>query len=123
MTNNKTIFSKASTGINYPFMKRTSLFVTTLVGGLLLPTLAHAQTNQGVANLHDVLQKVYDKMSPMCENLLQLSQAIGAIGVTFFIGFRVWKHIARAEAIDFRSEEHTSELQSHSDLVCRLLLE
>src|SRR5438034_8449526 len=26
-------------------------------------------------------------------------------------------------AIDGRSEEHTSELQSHSDLVCRLLLE
>src|SRR5947207_7836122 len=25
--------------------------------------------------------------------------------------------------IDWRSEEHTSELQSHSDLVCRLLLE
>src|SRR5260221_10300124 len=25
--------------------------------------------------------------------------------------------------IDLRSEEHTSELQSHSDLVCRLLLE
>src|SRR5438034_4893594 len=28
-----------------------------------------------------------------------------------------------AEAIAVRSEEHTSELQSHSDLVCRLLLE
>src|SRR5438034_7183903 len=26
-------------------------------------------------------------------------------------------------AEDLRSEEHTSELQSHSDLVCRLLLE
>src|SRR5260221_8826038 len=26
-------------------------------------------------------------------------------------------------ASDVRSEEHTSELQSHSDLVCRLLLE
>src|SRR5438034_1977051 len=26
-------------------------------------------------------------------------------------------------AVDLRSEEHTSELQSHSDLVCRLLLE
>src|SRR5437588_8361320 len=26
-------------------------------------------------------------------------------------------------ALDLRSEEHTSELQSHSDLVCRLLLE
>src|SRR5438132_13315665 len=27
------------------------------------------------------------------------------------------------ELIAYRSEEHTSELQSHSDLVCRLLLE
>src|SRR5437588_4494013 len=26
-------------------------------------------------------------------------------------------------ALPYRSEEHTSELQSHSDLVCRLLLE
>src|SRR5260221_3479919 len=29
----------------------------------------------------------------------------------------------RSSFLDFRSEEHTSELQSHSDLVCRLLLE
>src|SRR5260221_6031144 len=29
----------------------------------------------------------------------------------------------RARATEVRSEEHTSELQSHSDLVCRLLLE
>src|SRR5260221_3680731 len=28
-----------------------------------------------------------------------------------------------AEVLKSRSEEHTSELQSHSDLVCRLLLE
>src|SRR5436190_13862973 len=27
------------------------------------------------------------------------------------------------QGVAFRSEEHTSELQSHSDLVCRLLLE
>src|SRR5437588_6191997 len=30
---------------------------------------------------------------------------------------------ARSIARKIRSEEHTSELQSHSDLVCRLLLE
>src|SRR2546428_5669843 len=30
---------------------------------------------------------------------------------------------AQAEATERRSEEHTSELQSRSDLVCRLLLE
>src|SRR5438034_7434363 len=31
--------------------------------------------------------------------------------------------VSRVARIDRRSEEHTSELQSHSDLVCRLLLE
>src|SRR2546430_11788010 len=30
---------------------------------------------------------------------------------------------ARCTATEFRSEEHTSELQSQSNLVCRLLLE
>src|SRR5437588_8637672 len=30
---------------------------------------------------------------------------------------------AKVAILDLRSEEHTSELQSHSDLVCRLLLE
>src|SRR5690606_39588677 len=32
---------------------------------------------------------------------------------------RVWAH----DCADFRSEEHTSELQSRENLVCRLLLE
>src|SRR5260221_3386435 len=32
-------------------------------------------------------------------------------------------HVPTAAWLDGRSEEHTSELQSHSDLVCRLLLE
>src|SRR5947207_11640068 len=31
--------------------------------------------------------------------------------------------IEACHGVAFRSEEHTSELQSHSDLVCRLLLE
>src|SRR5260221_5834464 len=31
------------------------------------------------------------------------------------------RHVTRSRVI--RSEEHTSELQSHSDIVCRLLLE
>src|SRR2546421_2091196 len=32
-------------------------------------------------------------------------------------------HEMREQVLDTRSEEHTSELQSRSDLVCRLLLE
>src|SRR5690242_21166981 len=34
-----------------------------------------------------------------------------------------WKSFARATGATARSEEHTSELQSHVNLVCRLLLE
>src|SRR5437773_10002577 len=32
-------------------------------------------------------------------------------------------HLSVGESYEIRSEEHTSELQSHHDLVCRLLLE
>src|SRR5947207_8686734 len=35
----------------------------------------------------------------------------------------IYPHRARPGSTWPRSEEHTSELQSHSDLVCRLLLE
>src|SRR5947207_11135184 len=34
-----------------------------------------------------------------------------------------WPGLASMQRRTSRSEEHTSELQSHSDLVCRLLLE
>src|SRR5438132_7838545 len=40
------------------------------------------------------------------------------------VRLRRWSHAARLRrTARVRSEEHTSELQSHSDLVCRLLLE
>src|SRR5436190_7160796 len=51
--------------------------------------------------------------------------AVFALSGFFFakaIGVEEREHLAQKDAIA-RSEEHTSELQSHSDLVCRLLLE
>src|SRR2546430_11469717 len=36
---------------------------------------------------------------------------------------KVRAHVKKVETSDARSEEHTSELQSQSNLVCRLLLE
>src|SRR5438034_7167975 len=36
---------------------------------------------------------------------------------------RAMRIVLRSREVAPRSEEHTSELQSHSDLVCRLLLE
>src|SRR5438034_5216969 len=54
-----------------------------------------------------------------------MGEVIDAVGIQFRLlntsrGPAVWSPRAQA---DKRSEEHTSELQSHSDLVCRLLLE
>src|SRR5260221_2324556 len=40
-----------------------------------------------------------------------------------FPGLDVWRYHLQCRRSGPRSEEHTSELQSHSDLVCRLLLE
>src|SRR5438034_8577821 len=51
---------------------------------------------------------------PACVGLLP------PLGITRGHGFPVAVFVTGAER---RSEEHTSELQSHSDLVCRLLLE
>src|SRR5438132_7149710 len=46
--------------------------------------------------------------------------------IVFPGGFMTWRETPQQAAEregESRSEEHTSELQSHSDLVCRLLLE
>src|SRR5437588_7628725 len=53
---------------------------------------------------------------------LQVTSADAALrGVP--VGSLVSALVAKGPAEAARSEEHTSELQSHSDLVCRLLLE
>src|SRR5436190_16079806 len=51
----------------------------------------------------------------------KLGWAHGALATTF-PGDTTMARLAHVRAF-VRSEEHTSELQSHSDLVCRLLLE
>src|SRR5438034_8743568 len=63
--------------------------------------------------------------------VLERRDVVGGACVTeeLWPGFKVStasyvNSLLRPEIIrDLRSEEHTSELQSHSDLVCRLLLE
>src|SRR5438132_7075512 len=47
----------------------------------------------------------------------------GPLVRVYGLGVRVLRRLKPAGRGHDRSEEHTSELQSHSDLVCRLLLE
>src|SRR3989475_4336324 len=44
-----------------------------------------------------------------------------AINIPFY--WFAWTRVGRTFTVKTRSEEHTSELQSQSNLVCRLLLE
>src|SRR5260221_9473750 len=49
--------------------------------------------------------------------------SLAAAAVTLVYARRLRLQRVGQRSITIRSEEHTSELQSHSDLVCRLLLE
>lgn len=87
-------------------MKRKLFYLSSILLGCLLPTIAHAQSAQspaavGVAQFQTILDNVYYQMMPLCAQILSLCQGIAALGATFYIAVRVWKHIARAEAIDF----------------------
>ena len=79
--------------------KRSAFLV---VVGMVLPIISRAQ---GVANdiksLQSVLDKLYDEMIPLCGDLIGVGQGIAGFAAIWYIGSRVWKHIANAEAIDF----------------------
>lgn len=60
---------------------------------------------QGVAeklySLHGILDKLYQKMMPSCKELIGVGRGIAGFGALWYIGSRVWKHLANAEPIDF----------------------
>src|SRR2546430_4311044 len=55
--------------------------------------------------------------------VVRIALAAGCVGWTEFARIRTSVAVAVRQASGCRSEEHTSELQSQSNLVCRLLLE
>src|SRR5260221_3328729 len=79
-----------------------------------------ATTEIYTLSLHDAL--------PICRRALRLQpRVVDRECLTFTQHDGTLDHVLQlthiARPVVRRSEEHTSELQSHSDLVCRLLLE
>jgi conjugative transposon TraJ protein len=69
---------------------------------LLLPALCSAQDiTSSLKGMQPVLNKVYDQMIPLCSNLIDAGRGIAGFAALWYIASRVWKQIARAEAIDF----------------------
>jgi len=82
-------------------MRQLKIYLPLIAAALLLPTLSWAQTGGSVDAMHSVLNNVYNQMIPLCSKITGVCQAVAAFGVMFYIGVRVWKHIARAEPVDF----------------------
>src|SRR5438132_4576796 len=81
--------------------------------------LNHTPTTQFYTlSLHDALP-----ISELREGLTKLAAKFGFIREIRGEGLMIGVELSVEGAPSTRSEEHTSELQSHSDLVCRLLLE
>jgi len=53
-----------------------------------------------ISSLHMVLQQIYAEMLPLCSQLTGVARALAGFATLWYIGSRVWGHIARAEPID-----------------------
>ena len=51
-------------------------------------------------NLHQILRSLYDEMMPLCEDMAGVAKGIAGLGALFYVAYRVWQSLARAEAID-----------------------
>src|SRR5438034_3165908 len=67
-------------------------------------------TREDTKNLAPFLRQLHPVLTRSVPDFRDLNRAVNLKGKS-------------NDLADARSEEHTSELQSHSDLVCRLLLE
>lgn len=77
------------------------LIIITVLAICLLPHWANAQVAEGIHGLQGVLDHLYDQMMPLCGQLIGVARGLGGFAALFYIGSRVWKHLANAEAIDF----------------------
>ena len=68
-----------------------------------IPNIMFAQS--GIANdmngLQKVLDTIYDQMLPLCSSLIGVGQGIAGFAAIWYISVRVWRHIAKAEPVDF----------------------
>lgn len=84
-------------------MKNLIRITTIGVPGLLLPSLLFAQDGSIAGDIHGLqatLNTVYNTMLTKCDALVTVSRGLAAFGTLFYIAYRVWGHLARAEPID-----------------------
>lgn len=69
---------------------------------LLVPVLCSAQGfGSGAVGLNGELNKLFNQMMPLCSRLIDVGRAIAGFAALWYIALRAWKHLAKAEPIDF----------------------
>jgi conjugative transposon TraJ protein len=67
----------------------------------LMPLFSHAE---GVADdlhgLQGVLDQLYNQMLPLCSGMIGVARGIAGFATLWYIGARIWKHLAAAEPVD-----------------------
>jgi conjugative transposon TraJ protein len=82
-------------------VKWKGVVLLTIVG-MVLPLLSHAQgVAESIKGMQSVLDQLYDEMMPKCSQLIGVGRGIAGFAAMWYIGSRIWRHIANAEAVDF----------------------
>lgn len=51
-------------------------------------------------SLHQILRQLYEDMLPKCSEMAGVAKGVAGLGALFFVAYRVWSSLARAEPID-----------------------
>ena len=51
-------------------------------------------------NLHQILQNLYVEMMPLCSKMTGVARGLAGLGALFYVAYRVWQALARAEPVD-----------------------
>ncbi|SHL10419.1 Bacteroides conjugative transposon TraJ protein [Chitinophaga jiangningensis] len=71
---------------------------------LFFPCFLFAQSGgaaDDIKSLHVVLAELYNKLMPLCAELIGVGRGIAGFAALWYIAARVWGHLSRAEPIDF----------------------
>jgi len=49
---------------------------------------------------HQILRELYTEMMPLCENMAGVAKGLAGLGALFYVAYRVWQSLARAEPVD-----------------------
>lgn len=51
-------------------------------------------------NLHRILRSLYQDMMPLCSQMTGVAKGIAGLGALFYVAYRVWQSLSRAEPVD-----------------------